>query len=80
VTDLHPLLVEIVEQRQRVEDLRDRYDGRVRAETRRLAELIAATRDAEDAGVHPTAAARAMGVTKGYAFELMKKLDAGDLD
>lgn len=68
------LIAEIVEQRQRVLDLRERHERQMEAETRRLAELVDETRDHPDPHVNPTAAAKAMGVTKNYAHQLIRSL------
>jgi hypothetical protein len=72
---LPPELRAIVRQQEKVYKLRER----VRDETRELAEMLAATRDHDDRGINPTAAARALGYTKGWAHELITKLEAGKL-
>lgn len=74
-----PLLDQIAEQRQVVVETQETADRAVRRETRRLAELLAATRDVEDRDVNIASAARRIGVTKGYAHSLVQRLDAGDL-
>lgn len=68
------LIAEIVEQRRRVLDLRARQEREMEAETRRLAELVDETRANPDPHVNPTAAAKAMGVTKNYAHQLIRSL------
>lgn len=47
--------------------------------TRELAQMIVDTRESDDPHVHPTAAARVMGVRTSYAHELAKKLTDGKL-
>lgn len=73
------LLDRIAEQRERVVTTQRQADEAVRAETRRLAELLAETRDVEDRSVTIASAARRIGVTKGYAHSLVQRLEAGDL-
>lgn len=70
------VLVEIREQHEKIRHIRDVI---LPGETRRLAEMIAATREDPDPRVHPTAASRAMGTAKDYAHQLVRKLDAGKL-
>ena len=72
---IHPELRPIVRQQEKLYRLRQQ----VKDETRVLAEMLAATRDHEDRDVNPTAAARALGYTKGWAHELLRKLADGKL-
>ena len=69
------LLDRIAKQRALVLDLADQKADA----TRKLAELVAATKDDPDPTVNPSSAARAMGVSKGWAHQLVAKLDAGKL-
>lgn len=70
--DLHPVLAAIRDQHERIERIR-------LEETRKLAEMIAATRSHPDPDVNPTAASRAMGLSKSRAHQLVKDLDEGRL-
>lgn len=72
------VLDQIVEQRAVVLDAQQQADEMVREATRRLGVLIAAADDDPETSV--AAAARAMGVTKGYAHALLHRYRAGQLD
>lgn len=72
---IHPELRPIVRQQEKLYKLRQA----VKDETRVLAEMLAATRNSDERDVNPTAAARALGYTKGWAHELLRKLDDGKL-
>jgi len=65
------LMAAIVSKREEVLVLRDR----VEEETRNLSTLVALTQDDEDPDVNPTAAARAMGLHKQRAFQMIASLD-----
>lgn len=74
------LIDDIVAQRKLILALRARHDREQAAETRRLAALVAATKDHPDPKVNPTSAAKAMGASRGWAHQLVQKFEAGELD
>lgn len=68
------LLAAIVTKREEVLALREQVD----AANHDLAVLVAATKDDADPNVNPTAAARAMGLHKQRAFQMIESLEAGN--
>lgn len=66
------LLDEIEAQRKRVLGIRQRQEAEMAEEMDRFAALLAATRNDEDPEVHPTAAARRIGVNRNYVFQLVR--------
>lgn len=78
-TDPDELPEPLAEIREQFEHIRRLREEVLPAETRKLAEMIAATRDHDDPRVHPAGAARAMGTAKGYAYELVNKLRDGHI-
>ena len=65
------LMDAIVAKRDEVLEARDLVESL----TRELSELVALTQDDEDPDVNPTAAARAMGLHKQRAFQMIASLD-----
>lgn len=74
------LIAEIVQHRRRMLDYRAEAEARMRSDTRRLAELLAATKDHPDPDVNPTSAARAIGVERSYTHNLIRQWEDGGLD
>lgn len=68
------LLDAIVAKREEVLALREQVD----AANHDLAVLVAATKDDGDPNVNPTAAARAMGLHKQRAFQMIDSLEASN--
>lgn len=80
-TDSQPeALDRVVAARQHVVELRERQEREMRQATRRLAEAIRDARDDPDPRVNPSSAARAIGVNKNYAHQLIRALERGELD
>ena len=68
-------IAEVVEAYERVKTAREK----VKEETRTLAALLAGLRGHPDPQVTPAAAARAMGVTKGWTHRLITQHRDGTL-
>lgn len=73
-------LARVVAARTRVLEIRERHEAEMQAATRELAEAIRDARDDPDPAVNPSSAARAIGVNKNYAHQLIRALERGELD
>ena len=74
-----PALIDaIVAERESIVEMRERHERELTEANHRLAVLVAATREDPDPDVNPTAAARAMGLHKQRAFQMIASLDASN--
>lgn len=73
------VLANIAKQHGKIESMRKRHRDKESAEVKRLAQMIADTRDHPDPDVNYSTAAKAMGVVRSYTQGLARKLERGEL-